>query len=184
MQAIEVLYNHTLADLTDEDQIFEAADLNGIGITDALTPGVTLLVPTASRKSLTKELAQQPVKKETVTALPGQNWIDLVLQQTGDESKLFDFIDLNSAGITDDVQAGSTYNSMLPEAERLAVVKAITKRKPSSVFIGIDNPAPEGIEYWAIELDFIVSADPEPEPGAFKLDFSDPANSQYINVIF
>jgi len=157
MPSINILYGHELSDLCDEDKIFEAADLNGIGITDVLIPGVTLSVPTVSKKDLTRETVKPRVKPNTVVAVPGQTWIDLVLQQLGDEERIFELCDDNDVGITDDLIAGTVINSPMVTIEKSGIVKALTLRKPASMFFGIDDPAPEGIEYWAIELDFEVS---------------------------
>jgi hypothetical protein len=157
MLSTKILHGQSLSDLADEEKLFEAADLNGIGITDALVPGVIISVPA----KVVKKTANQPLAKKItspkVKAIAGQTWIDLTIQQLGDEERIFELCDLNSAGITDLLAAGTEIESLEPDAKRKKVVNALQSRKPSSLYYGTGNPAPEGIEYWAIELDFIVS---------------------------
>jgi len=158
MPITKVLYGQDLSDLVDEEKIFEAADLNGISITDVLTPGVFLIVPTSTPKKLQNEIVSQVVKPVTVKSFEGQTWVDLVLQQLGDEERLFEMCDKNNAGITDDLAPGSVIQSPDFEPEKKAIVNALTKVKPASnnvVVAGED--VEEGIEFWAIEYEFIVS---------------------------
>jgi len=158
MPAIKVLYGHELSDLCDEERIFDAADLNGIGITDALTPGVTLSVPVMRKRELGNETVLQI---QTQVAAPkiiaGQTWVDLVLQQLGDEERLFELCDANSNGITEDLIPGNEFVTLEAERDKQSVVNTLIKTKPSSLYFGTGNAEPGGIEYWAIEIDFEVS---------------------------
>jgi hypothetical protein len=155
MQSIKVLSGHELADLADEELVFAIADINGIGITDALVPGVTLLVP-EKKEAITKRIVVKPQPK-TVTAIAGQTWIDIALQETGDEERLFELADLNLVGVTDDITPGSKLISANANGDKQGIVNVFIQRKPSSLHYSTGNPAPEGIEYWAIEYDFKVS---------------------------
>lgn len=158
MQSIKVLNGHTLSDLVREHQLFDAADLNGVSITEALVPGVILSVPDQTNPDLNKERAiVKKAPERVVKSVAGQVWIDMTLQECGDESKLFDLCDLNNVGITDELVSSTVIKTLPIDNVNLAVISALNGRKPSSIFFGVGNPAPEGIEYWAIELDFIVS---------------------------
>lgn len=173
---VTVLYGDSLATLCGEELLFEAADLNGIGITDALVPGVVLSLPTAAVTKLTSEfVTPAEVITNKVTVLPGQTWADMAIQQLGDEERLFELVDDNGVGITDDLAPGTSIVSGRPAANKASIVKALALRKPGSLFKGIDDAALEGIEYWGIEVDFIVSGNSEP-----SLDFTAPTNSMYL----
>jgi hypothetical protein len=177
---VTVRYNDSLATLCGEELLFEAADLNGIGITDALVPGVQLSLPTAAvTPAITSEfITRAEAVSNLVTVLPGQTWADMVIQQLGDEERLFELVDLNGVGITNDLVPGTTITSAKTATNKASIVKALALRKPGSLFRGIDDAAPEGIEYWAIEVDFIVSGNSE-----VGLDFSQMYNSQYIPLL-
>ncbi|MBT1702965.1 hypothetical protein [Chryseosolibacter indicus] len=157
MQTIKVLYGNVLSDLVSEDQLFEAADLNGIGITEVLVPGVTLSIPDQQPARLNDETLPKAVKQRTAQAVAGQTWIDLAMQEVGDESRLFELCDLNDASITEEVEAGRVIQAMRVEQDKQNIVNVLRPLKPSSMYYKVGDPAPEGIEYWAIELDFIVS---------------------------
>jgi hypothetical protein len=158
MKEVKVLHGHELSDLTDEHTLFDAADLNGIGITDELTPGAILTLPNQKKKKLTNELVAPVIQPVTTKAFDGQTWVDLVLQQLGDEERLFEMCDKNDAGITDDIIPGATIQSPEFEASKKGIVNALKARRPASdLVVQLGEPLPEGIEYWAIELDFEVS---------------------------
>jgi hypothetical protein len=90
----------------------------------------------------------------------GQTLVDLALQSCGDESRLFELADLNGIGVTDDLVPGNMMNVPEPETKKQRIANLLRDRKPAS---GV-NPIPpggelneEGIEFWALEVDFIVS---------------------------
>lgn len=158
MPLTKVLNGQSLSDLTKDMLLFEAADLNGIGITDVLTPGVLLSVPEQAPAKLFKESIPVTVKPETVRSLYGQAWIDIALQQLGTEDRLFELCDLNNAGITDELPANTIINSPEVEARLKRTVAVLKEKKPSSIkVLAPGGEEEEGIEFWAIELDFIVS---------------------------
>jgi hypothetical protein len=93
----------------------------------------------------------------TTKTVAGQTWIDMCLQTFGDEIRLFDLCDLNNAGITDDLPDGSEIQIAEPDLDKILITSLLNTLKPSSLYYGTGNPAPGGIEYWAIEIDFEVS---------------------------
>jgi hypothetical protein len=158
MPTIKVLNGHTLSQLANEMQLFEAADLNGIGITEALVPGVILTLPEQVPAKLFRENIAQVGKPETTRSLYGQAWVDIALQQLGTEERLFELCDLNDAGITDVLIAGTTITSPEAEAKLKRIVNTLKANKPSSVKVYAPGAeVEEGIEFWAIEMDFLVS---------------------------
>jgi len=91
---------------------------------------------------------------QTIKAQPGQTWVDLALQYVGDEERMFELCDLNGFGITDEIEPGVLLQCPDSDPKKRSIVNVL--KVCSSMFFGVGNPAPEGIEYEAIELDFIV----------------------------
>lgn len=158
MQTIKILYGHELADLVGEEQLFEAADLNDISITEVLSPGIVLSIPSQQRAQLISETIPQPAKPITLKALAGQTWVDIVLQQLGNEHRLFELCDKNNSGITEDINPGTVIQSPEFEATKKAIVSVLKATLPASdLTVQPGEPEPEGIEFWAIEFEFVVS---------------------------
>jgi len=158
MPTIKVLNGHTLSQLAYDMQLFEAADLNGIGITEALVPGVTLTMPEQVPAKLFKERIASIVKPETVRSLYGQAWVDIALQQLGTEERLFELCDLNAVGITETLVANTTIVSPEVDPKLKRVVNLLKEHKPCSIKVNAPGAEDEeGIEFWAIEMDFLVS---------------------------
>lgn len=159
MPLIKVLDGHELADLVQEELQFEAADLNGIGITDALPVGVVVQLPAARPALLVNEQRPSRASRPVVKTVDGQTWIDLALQELGDEEGLFELCDLNGAGITDDVVAGTVIETPAHALDKQKVVNLLRVYRPASG--GNQTPGgnlvEEGVEHWGIEFDFEVS---------------------------
>lgn len=160
MPSIKVLDGHELVDLTDEEKLFEAADLNAIGITDVLTAGVILSVPERSPHKLNDEVIQPRIKVPVVKAQHGQTWTDLSMQELGDEERVFELADANDAGITEEVEIGVELITPVLAAEKKSIVNVLKVTRPASG--ALPNPPggnllEQGIEFWAIEFDFVVS---------------------------
>jgi hypothetical protein len=94
----------------------------------------------------------------------GQTLVDIALQELGDATRVFEIADLNGIGITADLVAGSTL--LVPDyaREKRGIVQVFTNpsNMPASAETvqldagGVVVPQ-EGIEFWAVETDFIVS---------------------------
>jgi hypothetical protein len=156
MRAIKILSGHVLSNLVADEQLFEAADINGIGITDALVAGVVLSVPERIVSQLQDERLRQLVKPIEVTALNGQGWIDICLQELGDEARIFELADSNSVGITDPIVAGTMCNCPEVDVAKKRIVSLLRRKKPACDPGNNPNNG-QGIEFWAIEFDFKVS---------------------------
>jgi hypothetical protein len=158
MPTINVLEGHELVDLVDEESLFDAADQNGIGITDTLTPGTLIIVTKIANSKLSNEIIAKAEKIIKVKAEAGQTWVDLTLQQLGDEERLFELADGNNAGITDDIPIGTeiVYPVVSLDKKKTAVI--LQANKPASeTVVPPGTEKQEGIEYWTTEQDFIVS---------------------------
>lgn len=91
------------------------------------------------------------MRKATVKA--GQNLGDIAVQYCGDHQAIFELARLNNLSVTDDVAAGSVL--ILPDVveKRVRRVYVDGNYYPATDSENIN----EGIGYWGIEIDFIVS---------------------------
>jgi hypothetical protein len=92
-----------------------------------------------------------------IKALPGQTWVDIVFQELGDEERIFELCDLFNAGITDDIDLAMLMTMPDFDSRKKRIVQILRELKPSSEFYGVQDPEPGGIDFWAVEINFIVS---------------------------
>ena len=90
----------------------------------------------------------------------GQSILDVALQQCGSIEAIFEMAALNSISVTDDLLAGNSL--VMPEAKDGKVVSyySINRVTPATAVTANDlmhTIADEGIEFWAIGGEFIVS---------------------------
>lgn len=83
--------------------------------------------------------------------------IDACLQCEGTEDALFDFADMNKTGITEILSAGTELVGLQRHKglKEKSATTALTRRPPGSR--PESEGEGEGIEFWRIELDFVVS---------------------------
>ena len=91
--------------------------------------------------------------------LERQSLIDIAIQCCGSAEAAYDIALLNNISITDELTAGRELN--IPTAVNASVVSYYTQKgiKPAT---GITTEAEnaligEGIEYWALEYDFVIN---------------------------
>jgi hypothetical protein len=93
-----------------------------------------------------------------VTVEQGQNMLDVALQHCGNTSAAFAIAKLNGLSLTDDLIAGSSL--IIPDVVEPAMVQYLSDNNivpaTGTSLIG-EVEAPGGIDYMAIEVDFIVS---------------------------
>jgi len=182
---MKTLQGQTIFDLAIQfsgstEAAFDLAMSNSLNLTDDITPG-TDITPT---DILNKEIAAyylakniQPatleaqiitgsgspvdiaslilVQNNTLKALSGQSLFDLALQSSGSVEAAFELALMNSIGITDDIVPGinltvaSVVNKQIADYYKNKGIKPATYSETES---GIG-----GIEYWAIETEFLVS---------------------------
>lgn len=88
----------------------------------------------------------------------GQSFLDMVLQGTGSIDNVIAMAVANDIPITADLIIGQKLK--LTQATKPAIVSFFTpiQKRPATAWNLIDfEPKPEGISYWAINNDFIVS---------------------------
>lgn len=149
-----------LASAGSMEDLFSLALLNGKSITDDLVPGITL-VSTGLKYSPSVLGAVANPDIDQVQVISSQTLLDLAIQQLGSMEAIFDLAKLNGLSISDQLTDGQNLAFNINPVNRI-----IAKRykdngwKPASATT-IPGAAPieglEGIDYWAIEIDFIVN---------------------------
>jgi hypothetical protein len=97
-----------------------------------------------------------------VTVSYGQTWLDIALQELGDMERAIELAGLNNRAITDDLQAGEELIVPDFDSEKRSIVQLFRNaaNRPASgdTFVATEPDSNgEGIEFWAIEHDFVVS---------------------------
>lgn len=138
-------------------------DDNGLGFTDEPIPGHVLEVDgSVSFTNLKKlKIATQVSKLPNVeTVRAGQTLFDLALQIYGDLSGLGELTEDNYLNLTQDLTPGYVLKSRseLKNKQVVNFFKA-SKNKPATglTTTQTEELKPEGIGYWALEYDFVVS---------------------------
>lgn len=95
---------------------------------------------------------------KAVKILAGQTMVDIAIQELGDLERVFEIAVDNDTSISDELLPGSFLNVGDYVADKRYLVKVF--EKPTKIasfdFAGDVNARLEGIDYWTLELDFIV----------------------------
>jgi hypothetical protein len=89
-----------------------------------------------------------------------QTLIDFAIEHCGDANKAIEIANLNNISITDEVAAGT--NLIIPEVKDSTATSIINHFQKnnivpaSSIDVAVGEEEEEGIDYWAIEEDFII----------------------------
>jgi hypothetical protein len=93
-----------------------------------------------------------------VTAKENQTIVDLSIQETGSIEGMFDIAVLNDRSVTDDLESGELVNADVIVNDDLVYDQYVKRGlNPASNTAELVSGLEEGIEFWAIEEDFIVS---------------------------
>lgn len=94
-----------------------------------------------------------------VTVKNGQTLIDICIQELGDPEQLLVVAALNELEVTELLTAGQTI--LVPDfaLDKKAIVKIFTDPAlaPASDKGDLSDVLVEGIEFWSVEFDFVVS---------------------------
>lgn len=165
IQANETLFDVAIREYGHLQGIKNLIQDNDLGFTDEPEAGTDMEIDSsASFITLSKvsiatasELSDTP-NEETVKA--GQNMFDLAIQVYGDLSGILNLANDNDKSLTDDLEAGETLQCR-EETISDTVVDFFSNReqKPATALTDTETEelTPEGIGYWQIEYDFIVS---------------------------
>lgn len=94
-----------------------------------------------------------------------QSLLDIVLQECGSLDSIFSLAEQNGIAVTDDLPAGKELEYTLEDITQKQVVISLANRgiKPataiSSDLLSDGELLLEGVEFWGIEYDFIVSGE-------------------------
>lgn len=95
--------------------------------------------------------------------LHNQSFLDIAIQHTGSVESAFVLALQNNKSLTDELESGG---SLIADSKQLIVNKDILSYyqskniQPATAInnqLSTINDKPEGIDYWAIQMDFIVS---------------------------
>ena len=103
-----------------------------------------------------------------VTVLEGQSLFDLAVQTSGSVEAVFDVAELNGLSVTDALIAGSVIETRYVVETRC--IASVSVNQPIADYYAKNGLKPatdatdeamnelrdEGIDYWAVEVDFIV----------------------------
>lgn len=159
----ETLFDVAVREYGHMQGVFELAQDNGVGMTNALEPGTELSIDDAvsfkTLKGITIALQTSELPNE-VMAEPYQNMFDLALQAYGDLAGVFQLAKDNELDMTADIKPGDVLktrkeviNKLIFEYYRGRGIKPATGLTPEEN----ELLKPEGIDFWGIEYDFIVS---------------------------
>lgn len=141
------------------EALFDIAGANGLNA-DAVPVAGAIDLPVLDIKSKAgRRNTSGVVISPFVKALADQVLVDLAIQAGGSVEALFDIADLNGLNsLTDDLIAGNSYYK--PAVLNNTVIVKLNGFKQASGGSVPETqlpPAEEGIDYWIIENNFIVS---------------------------
>jgi hypothetical protein len=101
------------------------------------------------------------LQSDEIVVLEGQNFFDLALIYCGSAESAVEFAQLNDMVVTDEPEAGTKLKKPSVSNKRIAGYYSDRTLQPSTstTYTGGSGELPndEGIGFWAIEIDFIVS---------------------------
>jgi len=180
----QTLFDISLQELGSIEGVFELAMLNGFNMTDDLVPGQKLKLPEVIEYDIQQYYKNKSINPATlltyqaqlissevdtiirnidviqsnsIPALQGQSLFDIALQTTGSVEAAFDMALLNLIAITDDIEAGRELIKVSVINNQITSYYSDKNIKPATFIQGSIGDDIGGIEYWAIETEFLVS---------------------------
>jgi hypothetical protein len=99
-----------------------------------------------------------------ITVSYGQTWFDIAMQELGDIERTVELARINGRSITDALEAGEVLHVPDFDLAKRDIIQLFSNsaNKPASGDTAFltqdpDTSGGEGIEFWAIENDFVVS---------------------------
>lgn len=98
-----------------------------------------------------------------INVLTGQSLFDIAIQELGSVEGVFELAEKADVGLTDELVVGVLLNAPVDPLDRQVVDYYKANRIRPATAITRDNTSAggdilmEGIEFWAVEYDFIVS---------------------------
>lgn len=101
------------------------------------------------------------LQSDEVVVLDGQSFFDLATMYCGSPELAYEFAELNEMAVTDEPETGAKLKKPAVNNKRIAAYYSDKALQPATATTytsgGSELPSDEGIGYWAIEIDFIVS---------------------------
>ena len=97
-------------------------------------------------------------QKNEISVMPNQNIYDISIQEYGSVEGIFNLVTENDLGLSTIVEVGSTLNANSEVINKKIANYYKTHSAPATgnkILLDAE-PVLEGIEYWAIEVDFEV----------------------------
>ncbi len=93
-----------------------------------------------------------------VVVLDGQSLFDLALQTAGSVEAMFDIAERNSLSVTDPLTAGSELVASDAVNKPVFEYYSVNGIKPATdaTIAAMNELRDEGIDFWALEVDFVV----------------------------
>lgn len=179
------LFDIAIQCLGSASAAFELAVMNGVSLTEV--PDVLEVFPAVADANIASYFAKKNIQPATaagvipdlivtpvdsyisyesilqsdeVVVLEGQNFFDLATMYCGSPELAYEFAELNKMAVTDEPETGARLKKPAVDNRRIAAYYDSKKLKPATAAAQIQIPGAggyEGIGYWAIEIDFIVS---------------------------
>lgn len=165
MQEVIVKQGQTIFDVAVEYldnalMAYQIAMLNGISVTDVLQYGSTIKIPNYTNTYTSEKSVNQTSEVYVVTVKQGQSLLDIAVQYCGDAAAAFDIAKINNLTFSSSLEAGTSINLIPSLNEGLSKYFKNGNHTPATAAnlkTQIIEPILSGIDYWAIETDFIVS---------------------------
>ena len=152
-------FNHTIAEAGSLEDLIAFCQLNGIGITDDLTPG-EVLQGTGNSYPPGSSVTNSQLVMAPVNILPGQTLADMAIQTQGSMENLVELAVLNGLSVTALLTPGEQLNyGLTPYSAQIVQIYKANGWTPAS---GATIPGPgapvllSGVGYWGIDYTFIV----------------------------
>jgi hypothetical protein len=182
----QTLFDIAIQSCGSAEAAFDFAVLNGVSLTDEPTlidvvPGIIDAdiaayfakknIQPATAAGVIPDLVTTPVdsfisyesalNSDEVVVLDGQSFFDLATIYCGSPELAYEFAELNQMPVTAELEAGKVIKKPIVKNKRVAAYYSEKALQPATNVTVINGggelPIDEGIGYWAIEIDFIIS---------------------------
>jgi len=154
------LVDAVIATAGSMEDYFAFCALNDLGYTDDVQSGESLQA-TGNKYQASARLTNDHITIKPVFTLFNQTVFDMATQQLGSLEAVFALAQLNNMALSDDLQTGQQLNySITPFNKAVLKIYQDNGYKPATgcTLPGQQPPVGlQGIGYWAIGFDFIVS---------------------------
>ena len=178
----QTLFDIAIQELGSAEAAFELAVLNGLNPTDDLIPGQELVLPGVVNSDVQQYFQNknihpatlltvqaqvigsvvdaiirnvQTVQSNLISVLQGQTIFDVAIQEFGSVEASYPLATLNGMSVTDDLVPGMLLQKTSIVNKIITSYYSDKALKPATGGVVVSSIG--GIEYWAIETEFLVS---------------------------